>query len=198
MGLQLMFGFSLFLVMFTIGFKINAINVEKTSGIWNRMILSPVRKTQMYLGHLVYSSVIGFIQVLIVYLIFLYVFNFNLGEHFGMLLLVSAIYTVAIVAMAMLFTGITRTPEQFNMLYPSIVPIMPLISGVYMPPGTLTNPILLFIAEFLPLTHAMEALMGITVYNAGWSDIFMPLAKLLLTAVICMGVGINLVERGKN
>ncbi len=35
-GFHLMIGFTLFLVIFTIGFKLNAILQEKTSGIWNR------------------------------------------------------------------------------------------------------------------------------------------------------------------
>ncbi|MBD2869072.1 ABC transporter permease [Paenibacillus arenilitoris] len=197
MGLQLMFGFALFLAMFTIGSKINAVNAEKTSGIWNRMILSPVRKTQMYLGHLTYGFAAGFLQLAIVYLIFLYGFGFDLGGRFGMLLIVSALYTVAAVALAMLIAGMTKTPVQFNMVYPSVVPIFPLISGAYMPPGTITNDVLLVIGEFVPLTHAMDALLGIALYDAGWGDIFLPLAKLLLFAVICMGVGINLVERGR-
>lgn len=197
MRLQLMFGFALFLSMFTIGFKINAVNKEKTSGIWSRMILSPISKTQMYLGHLVYGFAIGLMQIAAVYLIFLYGFGFDFGGPLGMLLLVSALFVVAAVAFAMLLTGLTKTPVQFNMVYPSVIPIMPLISGVYMPPGTITDSTLLFIAEFVPLTHAMDALMDIALYGAGWSDIFLPLAKLLLFAVTCMGVGINLVERGR-
>lgn len=197
MGLQLVFAFTLFLVMFTIGFKINTINTEKISGIWNRMILSPASKTQIYSGHLVYASVIGLLQIAIVYLIFLFVFDFPLGERLGLLLAVGAVYTVAIVAIAMLFTGITRTPEQFHMVYPMITPIMPIISGAYMPPGTITNSILLWMAELLPITHAMKASIGITLHDYGWSELYMPLVKLLLIAVLCMGVGMNLVERGR-
>lgn len=99
------------------------------------------------------------------------------------------------VAFALLFTGILRTPEQFNMVFPSMVPVMPLLSGVYVPPGTITNEVLLGLAQIFPLTHAMEALQGVAVYGAGWSEILIPVAKLLLIAVACMGVGINLMER---
>lgn len=195
MKLQLLFGFSLFMVMFTIGFKLNAILEEKVSGIWDRVILSPVSKTEMYLGHLFYSFLIGFLQVLIVFLIFRFGFGFDLGEHFWRLMVVVAIFALTTVAFVMLLTGVVRTPEQFNIALPVIVPLMPLISGVYMPPDIMTNEILLVVAEFIPLTHAMEALKGIAMYDADWSDVFIPVAKLLLIGVICMGVGINLVER---
>lgn len=64
-----------------------------------------------------------------------------------------------------------------------------------MPPGTITNPILLGIAEVIPLTHAMKALTGIAVYGYGIEDLWIPISKLLLIGVLCMGIGINLMER---
>ncbi|MDF2835991.1 MAG: transporter permease [Paenibacillus sp.] len=197
MGLQLTYAFSLFIVMFTIGFKINAINSEKTSGIWNRMVLSPLSKSQMYLGHMAYSAIIGIVQVAVVLAIFRFGFGFAIGDRYGELLAVSLLYVISVVAMAMLFTGITRTPEKFNMLYPSIIPVIPLVSGAYMPPGTITSDILLGIAQIFPMSHAMEAFLGLSMYDAGWSELFMPVAKLLLVTVVFMGIGINLVERNK-
>ena len=195
MGLQLMFGFSLFLVMLTIGFKVNTITKDKITGIWSRLILSPVRKSEIYFGHLLYSTMIGIVQITVVFLIFRYAFNFGLGHRYGLLLLVIALYSMTIVAMCILLAGILRTPEKFNMLFPSIVPIMPLVSGVYMPPGTITSPILLGVAEIFPITHAMEALTGIAIYDNGIGELWLPLSKLILIAVLCMGIGINLMER---
>lgn len=70
-------------------------------------------------------------------------------------LLVASLFSFTIVALSMLLVGILQSPEQFGTLFPSIIPIMPLISGVYMPPGTITNPILLGIAEGGTLTIGM-------------------------------------------
>ncbi|AZK47320.1 ABC transporter permease [Paenibacillus lentus] len=195
MSLQLLFTFTLFLAAFTVGFKVNAMTTEKVSGIWSRMILSPIRKSEMYLGHLLYSLLIGFVQILIVFLLFRYVIGFNMGNHFGMLILIAALYTLTIVSFCILIAGMVRTPEQFNMVFPSFLPMMPLLSGGYMPPGTITNKILLGISEVLPLKHALDALTGIAIYNRGWLDILPSLAKLCIIGVICMGIGINLMER---
>lgn len=197
MGIQLLFGFTLFMAMFTIGFKVNGVLSDKVSGIWNRMILSPVSKTGMYTGHLLYSFLIGFVQIAVVLFIFQYVMSYNLGNNFAMLLVIAAIYALSIVSMAMLITGFVKTPEQFYMIYPSVVPIIPVISGVYMPPGTISNAVLLFIADLFPLRHAMDAMMDVAFYNAGWNEIALPLVLMLLIGVICMGLGINLVERKK-
>ena len=197
MGMQLLFGFSLFIVMFTIGFKVNGINNDKVNGIWDRLILSPVSKSGMYAGHLLYSFLVGIFQLTAVFLIFRYLMGYDF-ENMWMILTLAAVFTLSMVSVAMLIAGMTKTPEKFYMIYPSVIPIIPIISGVYMPPGTLTNPIITFIGDLFPLSHAVEAMMGVSLYNYGWTDLTLPIALMLLIGVICMGIGINMVERGKN
>lgn len=195
MGTQLLFGFTFFAAMFLVGFKVNAITKDKVSGVWNRMLLSPTKKTGMYIGYIVYPFCIALFQITVVFLLFKYGLNYDMGQNFGMVLIISAVFAVSMISFAMLITGFVRTPEQFYAIYPSIIPILPLISGVYMMPGTITHPILLFIADLFPLTHAMEAVMGAALYNAGWNEIALPMAMMVLISVICMGIGVNLIER---
>jgi len=194
MGMQLLFGFTLFIAMFTIGFKVNGITADKVSGIWNRLILSPVSKTQMYVGHLVYSFAVGFFQVVAVLLIFDYLMGYELGS-LPMIIVLAAVYTLSTVSLATLITGIVKTPEQFQMVYPSLAPLIPIISGVYMMPGTISSPILNFIGDLFPLGHAVQAMMDVALYNASWSDLAFPITIMLLIGVMCMGIGINMVER---
>lgn len=194
MGMQLLFGFTLFIAMFTIGFKVNGITADKVSGIWNRLILSPVSKTNMYVGHLFYSFAIGFVQVVAVFLIFDYLMGYDLGS-LSMIIVLAAVYTLSSVSLAMLITGIVKTPEQFQMVYPSLIPMIPVISGVYMMPGTISSPILNFIGDLFPLGHAVQAMMDVALYDASWSDLTFPIAIMLLIGVMCMGIGINMVER---
>ncbi|WP_026581367.1 ABC transporter permease [Bacillus sp. J33] len=196
MGTQLLFGFTLFIAMFTIGFKVNAINADKVSGVWNRLNLSPVSKANMYAGHLLYSFCIGFFQMAVVFLIFEYVMNYEIG-HLPIILTIAAVFTLSTVSLAMLIAGMTKTPEKFNMIYPSFTPMIPVISGVYMPPGTIDNPVFSFMADLFPLGYAIEAMMDVTLFGAGWSDIALPVSFMLLIAVMYMGIGINLGERGR-
>ncbi|MED4164598.1 ABC transporter permease, partial [Halalkalibacterium halodurans] len=85
--------------------------------------------------------------------------------------------------------------EQFYAIYPSLIPLIPLISGAYMMPGTITNPVLLFIADLFPMAHAMDAMMSVIFYHAELSDVIMALLTMLLIGIIAMGLGINLIER---
>ncbi|MEF2243753.1 MULTISPECIES: ABC transporter permease [unclassified Paenibacillus] len=195
MGTQLMFAFTLLVALFVAGFKVNAVTHDKASGIWNRLILSPVSKTSIYLGYLLYSFCMTFFQISVVLIIFRYVLNYDLGNQFSLIIGIIAIFSFSIISLAMLITGFVSKPEQFYAIYPSLIPLIPLVSGAYMMPGTMDNPILTFIADLFPLAYAMDALMQVAIYDAGLNDIALPLAFMLLLGVLYMGVGINLVER---
>lgn len=62
-------------------------------------------------------------------------------------------------------------------------------------PGTISNPVLTIIGDLFPLSHAMDAILDVVIYEATWQDITQPLVCMTLIGVIAMGIGINLVER---
>lgn len=192
---QLLFAFTFLIAMFILGFKVNNVTHDKVSGIWDRMILSPMKKTSMYSGYLLYSFLITMIQIVVVLIVFKYVMDYDVGDKLWLIILITACFTFGMISIAMLITGFVRTPEQFYAIYPSLIPVIPLVSGAYMVPGTITNPVLLFIADLFPLAHAMEAIMAVVFYGAGLQDVVMSLLYILLIGIVAMGLGINLVER---
>lgn len=193
--LQALFGFTLFFSIYTIGMCVNRVLEERRMGIWDRMILSPLRKSDMYLGHLSYSFMVGFGQMLFIFLLFKYVFQFDLGVHFGAMLIILACYTFAIVALCLLLTGLVKTPEQFNSTIPLVSVSIAMLGGAYWPIEIVTNPILLKLSKVVPIYHAMEGLKKLSIYNYGLTDVFASILFLIFIGVICMGVGINLMER---
>lgn len=195
MQTQLLFAFTLLVAMFTAGFKVNGVTNDKVAGIWNRLILSPVTKTGMYLGYLLYSFCVTFVQIFAVLVIFRYVLHYELGERFGLLAVIAAVFAFAIISLAMFVTGFVSKPEQFYAIYTSVIPLIPLISGAYMPPGMLDLPVLQFIADLFPMAHAMDAFLDVAAHDAGWSGIWLPVSIMLLLGIVYMGIGINLVER---
>ena len=195
MGTQLMFAFTLLVAMFMIGFRVNNVLKDKVYGLWDRLILSPVSKAGMYTGYLTYAFLIGFVQTLIILLVFKFVLNYDLGERFGLLMVIVAFFTFSMVSVAALLTGLVRKPEHFYAIYPSVIPLIPLVSGAYMLPGTMTNPVLTFIGDLFPLSHAMDAIIDVVLYDAAWQDITQSLILMILIGVVAMGIGINLIER---
>ncbi|WP_078433927.1 ABC transporter permease [Metabacillus halosaccharovorans] len=195
MSTQLLFAFTFLISMFILGLKVNNVTHDKVSGIWNRMILSPISKTKMYCGYVLYSFLITLFQVVVVLFVFKYLMNYELGDQLWLIILIAAFFIFSMISIAMLITGFVKTPEQFYAIYPSVIPLIPIVSGAYMMPGTITNSALLFIADLFPMAHAMDAIMSVIFYDAGFQDVMMSLLFMLLIGVVTMGLGINLIER---
>lgn len=195
MRTQLLFAFTFFIAMMILGFRVNNVNKDKAIGIWDRMTLSPISKTSMYTGYIVYSFLITMFQIVVVLVLFKYVMNYNLGDNFGLILLIAACFTFSMISIAMLLTGFIKKQDQFYAIYPTLVPMIPVISGAYMPPGTITNPVLLFIADLFPMAHAMEATISVIFYDASFQDVLMQILWMILIGVVTIGIGINLIER---
>lgn len=195
MSTQLLFAFTFLISMFILGLKVNNVTHDKVSGIWNRMILSPISKISMYCGYIFYSFLITLFQVVVVLFVFKYLMNYEVGDDLWLIILIAAFFIFSMISIAMLMTGFVRTPEQFYAIYPSLIPLIPLVSGAYMMPATITNPVLLFIADLFPMAHAMDAIMAVIFNDAGLQDVLMSLLLMLLIGILAMGIGINLIER---
>lgn len=193
--LQLLFGMTLFFSVYTIMFSLMKIVEEKKMGTWNRLILSPVGKWEIYLGHLAYSFTIGYVQISLIFILFKYAFGFDVGDRFGAILLIIACYTFAIVALSMLVMSLVSRPQQLQAIVPIIATGMAMIGGAFWPIELVSNNILLTISKILPITYGLDALKGVAIYNRTWQELSEPLSILLLFGVVCMGIGINLMER---
>ncbi|WP_053220024.1 ABC transporter permease [Virgibacillus senegalensis] len=191
---QFLFGMTLFFSIYTIIFSLSKVAEEKRTGTWNRVILSPVRKFHLYIGHLVYSFLLGFLQIAVIFSIFRYGFDYNIGSSMSLILLTIACYTFAVVALGMLLLGLVKSLEQLNALVPIVSVSMAMIGGAYWPIEAVSNGILLGISKVIPVTYGMEALKGISL-GQSLSDLVQPLSILILIGVLCMGVGLNLMER---
>lgn len=193
--LQMLFGMTLFFSVYTIMFSLMKIVEEKKRGTWDRLILSPVAKWEIYLGHLTYSFTIGYVQITLIFVLFKYVFGFDVGNRFGAILLIIACYTFAIVALSMLVMSLVSRPQQLQAVVPIIATGMAMIGGAFWPIELVSNTMLLAIAKILPITYGLDALKGVAIYDRSWQELSEPISILLLFGVVCMGIGINFMER---
>ncbi|MDE4086074.1 ABC transporter permease [Planococcus maritimus] len=192
--LQLLFGMTLFFVIYTIMFSLVRIVDEKRTGTWSRMIISPVRKWQMYLGHLGYSFLIGFSQITLIFLLFRFAFGFELGERFWLLIAIAACYTFSIVALGLLIISLITKPQQLGAVIPIVATGMAMVGGAFWPIELVTNEILLAVSKALPITYGLQALTSVAVYGNGVQAVAMPLLLLLGFGSICLAIAIRLME----
>lgn len=193
--LQALFGMTLFFAIYTIVFSLSEVAEEKQRGSWDRLILSPLRKWQIYLGYLNFAFFIGIVQIVLVFLAFQWFFQFHLGDNWLGILAICCVYTFAIVSLGMLLIGLVNKSSQLNAIVPIVAVSMAMLGGAYWPIEIVDNPIVLALSKVIPMTHAMDALKSITIYGKDIADITQPLSILFLMGVLCMGIGINLMER---
>ncbi len=193
--LQTLFGMTLFFSLYTIMFSLGKIALEKQTGTMNRIILSPIKKWQVYLGYMSFSYLLGFVQIVSVILLFKYLFGFEVGDQMQAVLLTVACFVFAIVALSMLVLGLVKNYQQLNAVIPIVSVSMAMIGGAFWPLEIVSNRFILAIAKIDPIAYAMEALQSVTMFGQEISNIYDSLAILVFIGVLCIGVGINLMER---
>lgn len=195
MTFHTLFGFTLFFVIYTIAYNVFYMLLEKKEGIWDRVILSPVQKWEMYTANFLYTFLTGYMQVAIVFLVFRYVVGVDFNGRFWETLLLIIPYVFAIVALSILITGIVKTVQQFNAVIPILAVSMAMIGGAYWPIEIVESKFMLLLSKFDPITYGMEILNGVAIYGYPIDELLYPISILLLMGVLMTGIGIHLMER---
>ncbi|MEH7239184.1 ABC transporter permease [Bacillus sp. JJ1562] len=193
--LQTIFGFTLFFVIYTISYNVQNILQERTWGVWDRMILSPLKKWEMYAGNLVYSFFMGYVQVALIFLMFRYVVGVDFYGGFGKTLIVLIPYVFSIVSLALFLVSVVKSTQQFNAIISLVSVCLSMLGGAYWPLEIVSSEFLLKVSDFVPIKHAMEGLKAATIYGAPMSEILYPISILTLMGVVLIGIGINVMER---
>ncbi|MBS4192680.1 ABC transporter permease [Bacillus sp. FJAT-49705] len=193
--LQGIFGLSLFFVIYTISTVVAELFEERQMGIRDRLILSPVRKWEMYSANLIYSFVLGYLQIALIFLVFRFAAKVDFYGGFGETFVALIPYVFAIVALSMFITGFVKSIRQFNALIPLISVSLAMLGGAYWPLEIVSSPFLLALSNISPISYGMEILKGVTIYQLPFSELLFPISMLLLIGVVLMGLGINGMER---
>lgn len=193
--LHSLFGFTLFMVIYTIGNGVYHIVMERRNHIWDRLTVSAIKRSEVYIANLLYSFLLGYLQVVII----LSVFYFGVGIDFygGFLksLLVVIPYLLCIVAICLFIASIAGTPGKFN-AYISILAVpLAMLGGAYWPLEIVTSKVILALSYISPIMYGLELLNDVTLYKTTFNELIQPLGILLFMTVIFMGIGINVMEK---
>ncbi|MBS4206547.1 ABC transporter permease [Bacillus sp. FJAT-50079] len=194
-SLQGIFGFSLFFVIYTIAYNVIHILDEKRERIWDRMIVTPTKKWEMYVGNLLYSFMMGYAQVVLVFVSFRYFAGVDFHGGFAKTLIILIPYVLTIVSLCMLVAALSKSTRHFNALIPLLSVSLAMLGGAYWPIEIVSSEIMLLLGKFSPLLYGMELLKGATIHGYGYIELLKPASILLLMSVVMMGVGINVMEK---
>lgn len=193
--LTMIIGMTLYFTIYTILFLQTNLLEEKKKGTWDRLITTPLRKTQIYLGNLLFYYLTGIVQVILSFIALSHLLDVDFGNNYLTIIIIVASFMFTIVSLGILLVSIVKTPQTLQVTIPIVATSMAMLGGAFWPIDLVDNRILVFIGELMPIYHGMNGLVDAITEELTVADLMQPLGILLLMGVLFMGIGINLMER---
>ena len=156
---------------------------ERERGTLEQLMVTPASPVAVVLGKLLPYLMLGFVQLLLVLLLMVFVFRVPIHGNVFLLLVLSVIYLFSLLALGLLVSSRANTQMEAiqgaqGFLLPSIM-----LSGYIFPISSLPGPLRL-ISKILPATHFISISRGIIIRGAGFMDLWPDVVALLILAAI--------------
>jgi ABC-2 type transport system permease protein len=156
---------------------------ERERGTLEQLMVTPASPVAVVLGKLLPYLVLGFVQLLLVLILMVFVFRVPIHGNVFLLLALSTIYLFSLLALGLLVSSRANTQMEAiqgaqGFLLPSIM-----LSGYIFPLSSLPGP-LRVISQVLPATHFISISRGIIIRGAGFMDLWPDVVALLILATI--------------
>lgn len=164
-----------------------AIVRERERGTLEQLIVTPIGKTSLMLGKLVPFVLVGYVQMSVVLLLGVLVFDVPVLGNVLLLYAIALVFIVASLGVGLLISTFARSQAQamqlsFFFMLPNI-----LLSGYIFPRAAMPEPAQ-WVGLALPLTYFLDVLRGILLKGVGLRDLMPQLGALAaLGAVLLAG-----------
>jgi ABC-2 type transport system permease protein len=177
------------LTMTMVLFTAVAIVRERERGNLELLITTPVKNIELMVGKIIPYVLIGLVQVSLILLLGVFLFDVPVFGSLGDIYLASLIFIAANLTMGLLISTLAQTQFQamqmtFFFFLPSI-----LLSGFMFPFDGMPRPAQ-YIAEVLPLTHFVRLIRGIVLRGADIMDLRMDVEALALFTAIMLTLAV--------
>ena len=160
---------------------------ERSQGTIERLMVSPLSKTELVLGYVFGFLLFAMLQSLVILLFVLYVLQVHYHGNLGLLFLVTLALTIGGVNMGIFASAFAQNELQVIQFIPLLLVPQVLLGGLFFSVATLP-PVLKQIAYALPLTYANFALQGIMLKGYDFEQVFGDLAVLVAFAALMVVV----------
>ncbi|HEY7983931.1 MAG TPA: ABC transporter permease [Ktedonobacterales bacterium] len=165
---------------------------ERSQGTIERLMVSPLSRTELVLGYVCGFLLFAAIQSLLILLFVIYVLQVHYRGNLALLFLVTLALTVGGVNMGIFASAFARNELQVVQFIPLLLVPQILLGGLFFPVATLP-PVLKQIAMVLPVTYANYALKDVMLKGFGLGDIWPDLAALVaFAALMVVGAAVSL------
>ncbi|MFE6995890.1 ABC transporter permease [Microbacterium sp. NPDC057659] len=176
-------GAILALFPFIVMFLITSITTlrERRSGTLERLMSTPLGKADFILGYALAFGLMAVLQAVITVAFAVYVCGLNVDGPLWQLGLVAVVDAVLGTALGLLASAFAQTEFQAVQFMPVLVFPQIILGGLFMPRDQMPD-VLYAISDWLPLSHAIDAINAVTAGDEGW-DVWQPVLIVVAFAV---------------
>ncbi|MFT4050719.1 MAG: ABC transporter permease [Microbacterium sp.] len=173
-------GSILALFPFVVMFLITSITTlrERRSGTLERLMTTPLGKADFVLGYALAFGAVAIVQAVVTVAFAVLVCGLDVGGALWQLVLVAVVDALLGTALGLLASAFARTEFQAVQFMPVLVFPQIILGGLFMPREQMPD-VLFAISDWLPLSHAIDAVAAVSAGDSG-SDLWRPV--LIVTA----------------
>src|SRR2546425_12582469 len=156
---------------------------ERSQGTIERVMVSPLTRTEMVIGYVCGFALFALIQSLLILLFVVFALRVHYSGNLALVFLVSALLTVGSVNLGIFLSTFAQNEFQVVQFIPLVLGIQVFLSGIFWPVNQLPR-LLQPISYILPLTYANDALRGVMLKGSDFVGIAGQLTALLIFALL--------------
>lgn len=188
-------GWAVMFLLFSIVGAAISLFEEKQEGSLKRLLCSPVSRTQIIWSKYIYTMLLGFIQLSVMFLFAWFVFDVDIFTNIGNLIIMIIFASAAAVSFGMIITAHTKSINQANGIATLIILIMSALGGSWFPIIFLPE-WMQFIAKFTITYWSVEGFLQVLWRNASFTEILYHIGALGMMAVLANWYAIIKFKRG--
>ena len=181
--IPILLGFVVFFFVFLISGM--ALLKERTSGTLDRLLATPVKRSEIVYGYMLSYGFIGILQTGVVVLAAIWLLNIEVVGSLLNVIIVNVVLALVALAFGILLSTLAKSEFQMMQFIPLVIMPQLFFSGII--PLDSMGDWAKTLGKFLPLTYSGDAMSQIILYGHGLGEI-LPNIGILLVFLVALTV----------
>lgn len=178
--IPVLIGFVVFFFVFLISGM--ALLKERTSGTLERLLATPVKRSEIVYGYMLSYGFIAILQTAVVVLAAIWLLDVEVVGNLFHVIIVNVVLALVALAFGILLSTLAKSEFQMMQFIPLVIIPQLFFSGII--PLSSMGDWAQTVGKFLPLTYSGDAMSQIILYGRGIGDILPNIGLLLIFLVI--------------
>lgn len=178
--IPVLIGFVVFFFVFLISGM--ALLKERTSGTLERLLATPVKRSEIVYGYMLSYGLIAIFQTAVVVLAAIWLLDVEVVGNLFNVIIVNVVMALVALAFGILLSTLAKSEFQMMQFIPLVIMPQLFFSGII--PLSSMGGWAQTVGKFLPLTYSGDAMSQIILYGRGIGDILPNIGVLLIFLVI--------------